>query len=238
MNKINMKFEFNNNTTIRWIRIIAVVLAIIGLGFGYWAKQSMAQSIEKETTKYVTQNKELKTREDQLMDLYNNKEFYEEQKQKFDKETEDLLSQFPTYMYIEDKILYADTLQKEDLNKYNLTDIGYGESEFIMNTTYGEDNPLELYKVTLSARFDNLSYLSLRTLMDYGLNSEQRFVVENVQAAYSPATGFLTGQISFSTYFIPGQTEPYEFPQTVINDLGQFRRTDDLFGTFNTKGMK
>ena len=235
MKKINVKFDFNKNTTIRWIRIVAVVLAIVGLGFGYWAKQSKAQEIEKETTKYVTQNKELKEREQNLMDLYNNKDLYEEKKAAFDKETEALLSQFPTYMYIEDKILYADTLQKEDLSKYNLSEIGYGESEFIMNTTYGDDQPLELYKVTLTARFDDLSYLSLRTLMDYGLNSEQRFVVENVQASFSAATGFLTGQISFSTYFIPGQTEPYEFPQTVINDLGQFRRTDDLFGTFKTE---
>lgn len=228
-----MKLDFNSNTSVRWLRIIAIVLAIVGIGFGYWASQNKAQEIQKETTKLVTQNKALEEQEAKLDALYNHQEEYKAEKDRCNKETEELLAQFPTYMYIEDKILYADTLQKGDLSGYNLKEITYGDSQFIMNTTYGDSNPLELYKVSLSSKFTELSYLQLRTFLDYGLHSEQRFVVDNVQATFSAMSGSLTGQITFSTYFIPGQTDPYVFPQEVIDALGQFRRTDDLFGTFN-----
>jgi hypothetical protein len=120
---------------------------------------------------------------------------------------------------------------KTDLNGYNLSSLAYGQSVYKMSVTYGYDNrELGLYSVGLTARYTDLTYTEVKEILDYGLVAPQRFVVSNVRMAYNEKTGYLSGDISFSTFFIPGQTTPYEFPQEVVDGLGSGRRFDDLFG--------
>ena len=52
--------------------------------------------------------------------------------------------------------------------------------------------------------------------------------------SYNNKTGYLSGDFSFLTYFIPGQSTPYEFPQSVIDGLGNSDRVDNLFGARQT----
>jgi hypothetical protein len=51
---------------------------------------------------------------------------------------------------------------------------------------------------------------------------------------YSDKTGYLVGELDFTTYFIPGQPTPYEFPQHVVDGLGDSTRIDNLFGARTT----
>jgi hypothetical protein len=89
---------------------------------------------------------------------------------------------------------------------------------------------MELYSVTLGGRYVDLTYKQIKEILDYGLTAPQRFVIKSVSMTYNEKSGYINGDIAFATYFIPGQTEPYVFPQEVIDGLGGSDRIDDLFG--------
>jgi hypothetical protein len=138
-------------------------------------------------------------------------------------------------MYLEDKILYADTLLKTDLKGYNLSNFAYGQSTYVMSVNYGigdsaSSNLLELYSVNLEGAYADLTYVQIKEILDYALVAPQRFVIGEITASYNEKTGYLTGELSFKTYFVPGQPTPYEFPPYVIDGLGDTTRIDDLFG--------
>ena len=212
------------------VRILAIILGIIGLAFFWWINTKKLPELEAEVAKYETENKSLSETEKNLTNLYNNMDFYLDETTRINDETEDLLSEFPTFMYLEDKILYSDTLLKTDFAGYNITEFRYGQSNYEMNVTYGNEQTLELYSVTLSGKFNDLTYMEVKEIIDYGLSSSQRFVLNNISMAYNEKTGYLSGELSFDTYFIPGQAEPYVFPQEVIDNMGSSNRVNDLFG--------
>lgn len=213
------------------IRAIAVIIGVLGLVFLYWTTQTKIPEIETETARLETANRSLEQTEQNLAKLYNNMDFYLNETKRLNEETEVVLTEFPTFMYLEDKILYAYNLLNTDLKGYNMSNFSYGPSAYMMNVMYGtNENMLELYKVTLSGRYTDLTYSQVKEVLDYGLGSSQRFVINNLTMLYNDQTGYISGQFSFTTYFIPGQSTPYEFPQEVIDGLGNSDRIDDLFG--------
>ena len=212
------------------IRVIAVVIAIIGLGFLIWASNNKIPEIETETASLETENKSLAQTEMNLSNLYNNMAFYLEETDRLNIETEEILDEFPTFMYLEDKILYADTLLKTDFATYNISSFSYGQSNYVTSVSYGEEELMELYSVAMSGKYTDLTYTEIKDILDYGLSANQRFVITSLSAAYNEDSGYLNGNIDFKTYFIPGQTTPYEFPQSVVVGLGNSNRVDDLFG--------
>jgi hypothetical protein len=158
-------------------------------------------------------------------------QYYLDETARLYQETEDILTEFPTFMYLEDKILYADTLLKTDLAGYHMEEFSYGQSNFITNVAYGPNsNPMELYSVKLSGKYRDLTYTQVKELLNYGKIAPQRFVISNLTMSYSSDSGYISGEFAFSTYFIPGQSTPYEFPEEVIIGLGNSNRVDDLFG--------
>jgi hypothetical protein len=58
--------------------------------------------------------------------------------------------------------------------------------------------------------------------------------MNTITMSYNEKSGYISGDFSFMTYFIPGQSTPYEFPQSVIDGLGNSDRVDDLFGARKT----
>ena len=217
------------------VRVIAVAMAIVGLVFFWWAMGTKIPEIDAQTAQKVSENTTLSNTEKNLAELYTNMAFYLDETDRLYKETEDILTEFPTFMYLEDKILYADTLLKTDLSGFNLSQFSYGQSSYLMNVTYGVDGQtMELYSVNLSGRYTDLTYPQVKELIDYGLNSPQRFVLNSITMAYNERSGYLSGDFSFSTYFIPGQATPYEFPESVIYDLGTSNRVNNLFGARQT----
>jgi hypothetical protein len=217
------------------VRVVAVALAIIGLWFLFWVTGTKIPEIHADTAKIETQNKTLSKTESSLTNLYNNMSFYVDETNRLNEDTEKILTEFPTFMYLEDKILYADTLLKTDLSGYNLSQFNYGESTYIMNVLYGANQQmLELYSVGLSGKYTDLTYTQIKEILDYGLNSPQRFVINQITMGYNEKSGYISGEFTFTTYFIPGQTTPYEFPKEVIDGLGNSDRIDDLFGARQT----
>lgn len=215
------------------IRVIAVLIALAGLLFFLHMNNSVIPEIDAKTTKLSNNIKSLESVERNLSLLYNDMTFYLDETDRLYKETEEILTEFPTFMYLEDKILYADTLLKTDLSGYNINKFSYGQSNYMMNVAYGVDgqSTMELYSVGLTASYTNLTYAQVKELLNYGLTAPQRFVLSGITVGYSEKSGYLSGEFSFSTYFIPGQATPYEFPEDVINGLGNSDRIDDLFGS-------
>lgn len=213
------------------VRFLAIILIGIGIGFFWWISTKKMPELQADVSKYETENKSLAETEKNLANLYNNMDFYLDETTRINDETESLLSEFPTFMYLEDKILYTDTLLKTDFAGYNITEFRYGQSNYEMNVTYGTDKTMELYSVTLSGKFNDLTYMQVKEIIDYGLSSSQRFVLNNISMAYNEKTGYLSGEMSFDTYFIPGQAKPYEFPMEVINGMGSSNRVNNLFGS-------
>ena len=217
------------------VRIIAVAIAIIGLIIFGWITTKKVPEIEAETARFETEIASLTTTEQNLSNLYQSMSFYLDETQRLYDETEIILDEFPTFMYLEDKILYADTILKTDLSGYNMTQFSYGQSNFVMDVTYGpEEKSLQLYSVQLGGRYEDLTYVQIKQLLDYGLNAPQRFVFDSINMSYSEKSGYISGQFAFSTYFVPGQSTPYEFPASVIEVLGNSNRIDDLFGARKT----
>ena len=140
--------------------------------------------IEASTAKLESENKKLSKTENDLTTLYNNMPFYLEEIDRLNDETESILNEFPSFMYLEDKILYASTLLSTDLKQYNLSSFSYGSSNYVMSVSYGTEGAkkgtLELYSVNLNGRYSNLTYKQVKGLLDYGLTSDQRFVVKNI----------------------------------------------------------
>ena len=162
-------------------------------------------------------------------------QYYLDETDRLYDETEEILTQFPTFMYLEDKILYADTLLKTDLAGYRLEEFSYGQSTFVMNVSYGPNSsPLELYSVQLSGKYVDLTYTQIKDLLRYGKEAPQRFVLQHITMNYSTTSGYISGQFGFTTFFIPGQSTPYEFPPEVLKGLGDSDRIDDLFGAMTT----
>jgi hypothetical protein len=214
------------------IRVLGVVLAIIAVMIYWYASNNVIPEIEAKTTKLQNEIASLDATDKQLTDLYENMNFYLDETSRLDVETEKILEEFPTFMFLEDKILYADTLLKTDLAGYNIYEFSYGESNYKMSVVFGtEEKTLELYEVSLNASFSNLTYMQIKNLLDYGLDSNQRFVMSNMSMGYNEENGYISGDFSFYTYFIPGQSTPYEFPQSVIEGLGNSDRVDNLFGS-------
>jgi hypothetical protein len=217
------------------VRVIAVLIGILGVLFYFWSTGTKAPEIESKTHKLNVSNQSDAVIEKNLAMLNADKQFYLDETDRLFDETEQILTEFPTFMYLEDKILYADTLLKTDLNGYNLAEFSYGQSNYIMNVYYGVDdeeqnNMLELYSVSLSGKYTDLTYKQIKEILDYGLTSTQRFVVSNMTMGYNEESGYITGEFSFTTYFIPGQSTPYEFPESVVDGLGESDRIDNLFG--------
>ena len=217
------------------IRFIAVVLAAIGLGFFYWTSQTKVPEIESQISSKQSEIDINKQIENNLATLYQNMDFYLAETERLKTETEDLLTEFPTFMYLEDKILYADELLKTDLKDCNMSQFSYGQSNYVMNASYSDEKTMELYSVGFSGKYNDLTYVQVKELLDYGLTSPQRFVINSITMAYNEKTGYISGDFSFNTYFISGQQErAYEFPEEVIYGLGNSNRIDDLFGARKT----
>lgn len=213
-------------------RMIAILLALAGLFLFWFVSTKKVPVLQAEVEKYETENTTLAQTESNLANLYNNMSFYLAETKSLNNETEAILDEFPTFMYLEDKVLYVDNLLKNDLSGYDISEITYGTSTLVTEVSYGNEQTLELYQVGLTAKFNNLSYVEVKELLDYGLGEvTQRFVINSINMAYNEKTGYLSGDFSFNTYFIPGQATPYEFPEEVLNALGSSTRVNDLFGT-------
>lgn len=215
------------------IWVVAVIMIILAIGVYLYVGQKIVPNIKAETAKLEQDNNNLQVEENDLTVLYDSMEFYLDEIDRLNLETETILEDFPTYMYLEDKLLFAQELEDDTtLSDYGLSGFGYGQSVYVTSTVYGqEEKPLELYKVAMSAVFMGASDKDLKSILEYGQNSEQRYVVNQIVASYDETVGYLSGTLSFTTYFIPGQTTPYEFPQEVLDKLGNSNRVDNLFGT-------
>lgn len=217
------------------IRVVGIIIGIIGLFVFYWMNNTKLPEMEAETTKLLNESKNLATTENQLTTLYNSMQYYLDETDRLYKETEEILTEFPTFMYLEDKILYADNLLKTDLSGYRIEEFSYGQSNFVMNVAYGPNSsPLELYSVRLQGKYVDLTYKQIKDLLNYGRTAAQRFVTNSITMTYNADSGYITGDIAFTTYFIPGQSTPYEFPPEVIEGFQNSNRIDDLFGAMTT----
>lgn len=226
---LNMQLEMPKRIP---MKLIAGLIALAAIGFFFFMNSKTIPDIEKEISRITTENESLKIKENNLATLYNSMEYYLDETDRLYRETEEILTEFPTFMYLEDKILYADTLLKEtELRFYNLSEFEYGQSKYVMNATYGTDEKmLELYSVSLTSKYVDITYAEVKKILDFGLSAEQRFVVDQISVAYDEKSGYVSGELAFTTYFVPGQSTPYEFPPEVIEGLGNSNRIDDLFG--------
>ena len=89
---------------------------------------------------------------------------------------------------------------------------------------------------TLYGTYKEAAYTDVKSLINYGFGSENRFVLKSITMAYDDETGYLRGDLNFTTYFMPGQPDPYKFPDEIIYELGETNRVDDLFGDMGRTG--
>lgn len=218
-------------------KVIGIIFGAMGLGYCYYAMQEQAATLKSQTMSIQNHISELKDTESKLTALSNNQAKYKEDTIALTEEAEQILNEFPTFMFLEDKILYADYLQNEELREYNVEETAYGDSKFVMSASYDESSLLELYSIGYSSKYNGLNYPKVKELIQHGLrdNLRNRFVLNAISISYSEETGRLNGEMSYSTYFIAGQNDPYEFSPELIKELTFRNPSDkknplDLFG--------
>jgi len=218
------------------VRFVAVVIAIIGVGFLFWSMKTQTEPIQESTARLKSTNNELSALESELQKLYANMEYYISETTRLEDAADEVLLEFPTFMYLEDKILYVDTMAQGDLKEFNVSRITYGDSTFEQSVEYesadsNDNTVLEMYSVGLSLAFSDITYKQAKKMLDYGLTSDQRYVVTSMTLSYNEENGLLSGQMSFKTFFIQGQKTPYIYTPEVDEKLGTVTRGEDLFGT-------
>lgn len=214
-------------------KVFGIFFAAIGALVGFYFLPNKATETDTQTNKLMSANKELQEKQDQLVELQSKKTEFEALTAAYRDEAEAILLEFPTFMFLEDKVLYADEMTKNEMSKYHLVEFSYGKSDYVMSTSYSEDSLMELYSVKCNAQFEGLTYPQLKELILFGQSEEnsQRFVLSNLETRFDEESGYLNGEFSFATYFIAGQRDrAYEFDQTILELLGVDRRIDDLFG--------
>ena len=272
-----MGLEINNGRVKIPGKIIGILIGLAGLGFGYWAHSEKAAILETEIRQKTTEIETLKETERNLQDLYNNRQKYEKETIELNKKAEVILEDFPTFMYLEDKELYSMYLTTTGQNaifenegpllQFGVVDgTRYGDSKFIMSTSYSDTSLMELYSVDCAGEFQDTTYIKVKELINYGRRPidellekiegagetegqeqeqvgtqpeeapykyPERFVLSKITISLNPETGLLSGEYSYSTYFITGQKTPYTFNEKVEIYIGEERRIDDLFGSLN-----
>lgn len=215
-------------------RIVAALIALIAVGGFYYLNSNIIPKIEAETQALENKIEIDAETEKNLSQLYNDMDFYIEETERLEAETEEKLKQFPTFMYLEDKILYQEELVTDDLAEFNITECHFGDSTFVSSVSYGVEDPktLELYSITFNGSFTDLTYPKVKELMLYGQVSDRRFVMNNMSIGFNPESGYLNGEFSFNTFFVPGQKAPYVFPEEILNSLSG-NRIDNLFGSIS-----
>ncbi|MBQ8624776.1 MAG: hypothetical protein IJ419_01220 [Agathobacter sp.] len=237
-----MNLNMNMNLKIPKIkismRIVAVLIVIATLICFFYVHKNVIPEIEKSTQTLTSVNTELESKLANLQELADNRDMYIEETERLNLECEEILSHFPTFMYLEDKILYVDTLLKTDLSGYGISDVIYGQSAFELSTQYlqvGKTEPttVELYSVALNGSYTGVTYKQVKELLNYAPTAHQRLIFNTLNVSYNEQDGYLAGQFSMTTYFIPGQPTPYQFPDSIIEslDIDTSNRIDDLFNS-------
>lgn len=213
-------------------KFIGIACAALGGFIGFYLLPNNAKEVQARTNTLVSENKQLTETEANLVSLQNNSAQYEADTAKYKQEAAKTLEEFPTFMFLEDKVLYADHMQKEEMGRFNLSEFMYGQSDYVMSTSYDDTALMELYKVSCTAEFQDLTYPDIKELINFGKseNVSQRFVLSSIEVRFDDETGFLRGEFSYSTYFIAGQEDPYVFDPQILELIGVDRRIDDLFG--------
>lgn len=263
------------------VRFWMVMLALASCFGGWTMGGQKAPAIDKDTEKIQMVVDGLQMQKDNLQELYDNMQFYLDETDRLKEDSDDVLNEFPVYMYLEDKILYVDNLLKTDFKDYDMTNISYAQSKFISSASYGGQSAnlsgesttdgstadsdttdgtetdgdassdatvdgttsngdaqktMDLYEITVSMTFNEATYPEVKKLLDYGLTSSQRYVVDSMTIGYNEDSGLLTGTFSFSTYFIWGQEDKtYEFPEDVTDGISGTNRANNLF---NSRGSR
>ena len=214
-------------------KIFGICFAAIGAIVGFYMLPNKATEKETETNKLMSATKELEEKEKQLVDLQMRQTEFEEMTAEYDAEAKRILEEFPVFMFLEDKVLYADEMTKREMAEFHLTEFAYGKSDYVMSTSYSEDSLMELYEVICSGEFAGLTYEQVKELILFGQSdkSSQRFVLSNLEVVFDEETGYIMGEFRYSTYFVSGQRDRvYQFSPVVLEMLGTERRIDDLFG--------
>lgn len=201
-------------------RVVSIIVIILSALVFYWMYSTKLPEIKNETEKIKSENIPLAATEQNLNKMYANMVFYQNETTRCNNEYENAISQFPPYMYLEDKVHFVNQLRNGDFSGYGaLDELTYGESSFVSSGA-GEGgevvseeggSQLELYAVPISGKFVNISYSNLKRFMTYGLTSNRRFVLENITIHQNEDTAELTCDFTFKTFFLSGQDRPYEY---------------------------
>ena len=111
-----------------FLMFLGVLFLALSYFFVYTRQMEAAASIEAE-------NSELQARLDQLLEMAENKEFYEEEIARMNKEIENYCETFPAAVREEDGILLVNDMEKE--LDVKISNVGLGEREFL-STIDGE----------------------------------------------------------------------------------------------------
>ena len=210
-------------------RVVSIIVIILSALVFYWMYSTKLPEIKNETEKIKSENIPLAATEQNLNKMYANMVFYQNETTRCNNEYENAISQFPPYMYLEDKVHFVNQLRNGDFSGYGaLDELTYGESSFVSSgageggdsSGAGEGgevvseeggSQLELYAVPISGKFVNISYSNLKRFMTYGLTSNRRFVLEDITIHQNEDTAELTCDFTFKTFFLSGQDRPYEY---------------------------
>lgn len=198
-----------------------------------------------KTALVETENNNLQKAITKLEELQDNREFYEAETERFQKENAEMKNAYPSAIMNADKILFAKKLEDRfglyvtylGLQDMQNVDVAYPavDQVSVNALAYGqtapvpEANPNGIYLFSHGVELNfETSYTGIKGALQYIVDDTQQKTIHSLALSYNEDTGVLSGSLTASMYSMTGTKAIYNRPDFTGIETG----TDDIFKTF------
>lgn len=209
-------------------RDLGVILILVGILSVFLVYQMSFTKMQKEVETLQTEQKNIKKQIDELQPVKDNADFYKKEMEKFSKDIDGMISEFPVNILYEDGIMYV--VELEDKLPVSIPSFTVNEAT-VTNSVEGQGSlagkNYVLGKSTLYFTYTIDTYEDMKDFIDYVYaDEENKRVISNVSMVFSKSTGEISGSISLNMFAMSDGTTPYESFDLPLENLG----VDNIFG--------
>jgi len=202
--------------------------------------------LNEKTTQLEAENRTLQTMIDKLNELYEEREFYQQETVRFKQESTEIKNKYPAEIYNADKVLYVKSI--EERYDWYINYLGIGQVETV-EATYPEaeqisvddqlagrttanapanPNGIYLYRHGINTNFE-ASYGNVKNALRNIVGDARPKEIHTLSLSFNEDTGKLSGSMDASMYSMTGTDVQYQN----LNFNGVKTGTDDIFKSFD-----
>ncbi len=228
------------NISSRDKKILIVFVGLIAAVLSYFLV--LSPTLE-DNAALESENAQLSAHLSELKEMVTREEEYVSETERMNREVEQILSEFPSYLQTENGIM--DVVELEDETGAQVPSLTIADPVLVEITvasdaaqeTDSTDSASETATASAASQYSlydvntNLSYTSsyagMKQLIDLIVSDDNKRSVSTFSATFDNSTGEITGAVSFESFFIFGQDKDYVPADIPTMDHG----TQNIFGS-------